>query len=145
MRRPSTSSSTLAPYPPRPRKIFGVGTLFLTHTLTVPTPPTPGTSTRATSATCTRGGNIPNTWRILAQLPGVDVSLIAPLSGDVEGRSIRAQLEEEKMNTRYCRVWDELGVPSAWVLQHGSYLRSLMGFHADVNDRRRYTSYCHQP
>jgi hypothetical protein len=46
--------------------------------------------------------------------------LVAPLGGNEEGRMIIQELEKERVSTRYCKIWDQVGVPSAWVLHAGT-------------------------
>ncbi|KAI0704440.1 hypothetical protein C8T65DRAFT_654044 [Cerioporus squamosus] len=53
---------------------------------------------------------------IIAQFPAVDAILVAPLGGNDEGQGIISELEKERVNTRYCKIWPEAGVPQAWVL-----------------------------
>jgi hypothetical protein len=141
------SNSILSPYAhAKPLRIFGAGTLFLTHTLTLTSPTAllsprsdnfrhsdlssgldhdeepkwtiAGSSARAQGASTTRGGAVPSALRAIAQLPGVSARLVAPLAGDAEGKAIRREIEEEGVNTRYCRVYEGLGVPSAWVMRY---------------------------
>ncbi|EIN04196.1 hypothetical protein PUNSTDRAFT_76888 [Punctularia strigosozonata HHB-11173 SS5] len=106
----------------RPLRIVASGTLFVTHTLSVPAIPTPSgpssmVTARAYSVTHNRGGSASTVLSMLAQYPNVEAMLIAPLSGDDEGQGILRDLRSERVNTKYARVWDDLGVPSAWVVQ----------------------------
>ena len=45
--------------------------------------------------------------------------LVAPLGGNEEGKIVVRDLEQERVSTRFCKIWDNAGVPSAWVLQAG--------------------------
>lgn len=108
----------------RPLRIVVSGTLFVTHTLGLPTYPAPSTVNRAHSVHTSRGGSASNVSSLLAQLPTVDAMLVAPLGGNNEGRMIIRELENEGVNLRFCKIWDGSGVPSAWVL------------HADESDTR---------
>ncbi|KAJ7227212.1 hypothetical protein GGX14DRAFT_488773 [Mycena pura] len=101
----------------RPLRIVASGTLFLTHTLSLPTHPAPSTVVRAHSVTKTRGGSASTFLSLLAQFAHVDAYLVASLSGNEEGRMIVRELEREGVSTRYCKVWKGAGVPSAWVLE----------------------------
>jgi sugar/nucleoside kinase (ribokinase family) len=108
----------------RPLRILASGTLFVTHTLSLPTQPTPFTVTRAHSVLRTRGGSACCLLSLLAQFNGIqgntiDGQLIAPLGGDEEGKTIMRALENEGVGLRYCKIWKNVGVPSAWVLQSG--------------------------
>jgi len=53
---------------------------------------------------------------LLAQFRNVDAALVASLSGTEEGRAVLKELEGEGVDTRYCKIWKDAGVPSAWVL-----------------------------
>ncbi|KAI0698028.1 hypothetical protein BC835DRAFT_1336532 [Cytidiella melzeri] len=108
----------------RPLRVASCGTLFLTHTLDIPSHPEPAAVIRAHSVTRTRGGSAATCSSILAQFPYVDAMLVAPLGGNEEGKMIIRDLETERVSTRYCKIWDQAGVPSAWVL------------HADDTDTR---------
>jgi len=101
-------------------RIVASGTLFLTHTLELPTHPTPLTVHRAKSVTKSRGGAASACLSILAQFPSVDAKLVASLSNNDEGKMIIDQLEREGVSTRYCKVWEGTSVPSAWVLHAGA-------------------------
>ncbi|EIW83767.1 hypothetical protein CONPUDRAFT_150828 [Coniophora puteana RWD-64-598 SS2] len=46
----------------------------------------------------------------------VEAMLIASLGGAEEGVVLRAAIERVGVHTRFCKVWDGLGVPKAWVL-----------------------------
>ena len=123
--RRDTQDSGAAQHPPsltaQPTfRIVASGTLFLTHTLELPTHPTPSTVHRAKSVTKSRGGAASACLSILAQFPGVDAKLVASLSNNDEGKMIIDQLEREGVSTRYCKVWEGASVPSAWVLHAGA-------------------------
>ncbi|KIP04175.1 hypothetical protein PHLGIDRAFT_31472, partial [Phlebiopsis gigantea 11061_1 CR5-6] len=100
----------------RPVRVVACGTLFLTHTLSLASHPEPASAVRAHSVTRTRGGSASTCMSTLAQFPGVDAMLVAALGGNEEGRMIISDLEQEHVSTKYCKVWDQSGVPSAWVL-----------------------------
>ncbi|KAI0791311.1 hypothetical protein C8Q75DRAFT_757661 [Abortiporus biennis] len=108
----------------RPLRIVASGTLFLTHTLSLPTYPEPASVVRAHSVSRSRGGSASTCLSILAQFPSVDAILVAPLGGNEEGHMIIRDLENDRVSTRFCKIWDNSGVPSAWVL------------HADDDDTR---------
>ncbi|KAJ6576467.1 hypothetical protein DFH09DRAFT_1149483 [Mycena vulgaris] len=101
----------------RPLRIVASGTLFLTHTLSLPTHPAPSTVVRAHSVTKSRGGSASTLLSLLAQFSQVEAFLVAPLGGNDEGKMILRDLEREGVTTRYCKVWKGAGVPSAWVLE----------------------------
>ncbi|KAJ7274370.1 Ribokinase-like protein [Mycena haematopus] len=107
----------IPPVPGRPLRIVASGTLFLTHTLSLPTHPAPSTVVRAQSVTRTRGGSASTLLSLLAQFSRVEAFLVAPLGGNDEGKMILRDLEREGVTTRYCKLWKGLGVPSAWVLE----------------------------
>ncbi|KAF8071894.1 hypothetical protein FPV67DRAFT_1483081 [Lyophyllum atratum] len=100
----------------KPLRIVASGTLFLTHTLSIPSHPTPSSVVRAHSVEKTRGGSANTLLSVLAQFPSVEAVLVAPLSGNDEGQMILRDLENEGVITRYCKIWKTVGVPSAWVL-----------------------------
>ncbi|KAI0631707.1 hypothetical protein C8Q77DRAFT_1128403 [Trametes polyzona] len=108
----------------RPLRVVASGTLFLTNNLALPTHPEPNSVVRAHSVTRVRGGAASTCLSIAAQFPAVEALLVAPLGGNDEGRMIINELEQERVSTRFCKVWQEAGVPSAWVL------------HADDTDSR---------
>lgn len=111
-------------FPPASKvlRIVASGTLFLTHTLYVPCHPAPSSVVRAHSVIKTRGGSASCLLSLLAQFPSVEAVLVAPLGGNDEGMMILRDLEKEGIITRYCKVSKGAGVPSAWVLQSGSYI-----------------------
>lgn len=114
------TQDTISPnYSTRPLRIAACGTLFLTHTLDIPTHPEPSAVVRAHSVTRSRGGSAATCSSIIAQFPSVEAMLVAPLGGNEEGRMILRDLEQEKVSTRYCKIWEQAGVPSAWVLHAG--------------------------
>jgi len=103
----------------RPLRIIASGTLFLTHTLSLPFHPTPSSVTRAHSVEKTRGGSASTVLSLLAQFSSVDAILVASLGGNDDGKMILRDLEREGVITRFCKLWANYGVPSAWVLQTG--------------------------
>ncbi|KAF9267743.1 hypothetical protein L218DRAFT_954940 [Marasmius fiardii PR-910] len=108
-----TSSSASS----RQLQIVATGTVFQTQTLSIPSHPLPSSVIRAHSVEKTRGGSASTVLALLAQFPCVDTALVASLGGsNDEGRGLIRQLEKEGVITRFCKVWNELGVPSAWVL-----------------------------
>ncbi|KAH9840621.1 uncharacterized protein C8Q71DRAFT_701856 [Rhodofomes roseus] len=108
----------------RPLRVVASGTLFLTHTLELPTHPQPNGVLRASTVVRSRGGSASTCLSILAQFPATEALLVAPLGGNEDGRKLIRDLEREHVSTRFCKVWEEAGVPSAWVL------------HADDTDSR---------
>ncbi|KAI0739658.1 hypothetical protein C8Q80DRAFT_1199994 [Daedaleopsis nitida] len=100
----------------RPLRVVATGTLFVTHNLGLPTHPEANAVVRAHSVSRARGGSASTCLSIAAQFPAVDAMLIAPLGGNEEGQRIIAELDRERVSTRYCKIWPEAGVPSAWVL-----------------------------
>lgn len=56
---------------------------------------------------------------MLAQFPLVEAVLVAPLGGNEDGQKILKDLESEGVITKYCKIWRDAGVPSAWVLHSG--------------------------
>ncbi len=103
----------------RPLRVVASGTLFVTNNLGLPTHPEPNSVVRAHSVTHVRGGSASTCLSIIAQFPAVDAVLVAPLGGNEEGQRIIAELEQERVSTRHCKIWPEAGVPSAWVLHAG--------------------------
>ncbi|KAH9481381.1 hypothetical protein JR316_0005906 [Psilocybe cubensis] len=100
----------------KPLRIVASGTLFQTHTLHVPCHPAPSSVVRAHSVQKTRGGSANMLLSLLAQFPGVEAVLVAPLGGNEDGRMVLKDLENEGVVTKYCKIWRDAGVPSAWVL-----------------------------
>ncbi|KAF7312245.1 hypothetical protein MIND_00237500 [Mycena indigotica] len=118
--------------PPRPSinlqpklRVIACGTLFYTHTLSIPTHPNPTTmpAVRAHSVTKTRGGSASTLLSLLGQFSNIETFLVASLAGNDEGRAIIRELEREGVSTRYCKVWKAAGVPSAWVFEAGTVSR----------------------
>ncbi|KAJ6619778.1 hypothetical protein B0H10DRAFT_1946594 [Mycena sp. CBHHK59/15] len=101
----------------KPLRIVASGTLFLTHTLSLPCHPAPSTVVRAHSVTKSRGGSATTLLSLLAQFSSVEAFLVAPLGGNDEGKMILRELEREGVTTRYCKILKGAGVPSAWVLE----------------------------
>ncbi|KAF5367377.1 hypothetical protein D9758_003693 [Tetrapyrgos nigripes] len=100
-------------------RIVASGTLFLTHTFSLPCHPAPSTVpvVRAHSVSKMRGGSASSLLSLLAQFPHViDAALIASLGGNDDGQILIQELENEGVSTRLCKVWRGAGVPSAWVL-----------------------------
>lgn len=117
LRRDTQSDSSSLPPPlPRPLRIVASGTVFLTHTLTLQSFPAPSSAVRARSVEKVRGGSANIVLSILAQFAGAETVLVASLAGNDEGKMIIGELEREGVNTRYCKVWPDTGVPSAWVI-----------------------------
>ena len=100
------TQETLAPPLQRPLRVVASGTLFLTHTLSLPSHPEPASAVRAHSVTRTRGGSASTCLSILAQFPNVDAMLVAPLGGNEEGQMIIRDLESERVSTRFCKIWE---------------------------------------
>jgi sugar/nucleoside kinase (ribokinase family) len=103
----------------RPLKVVASGTLFYTHSLGVNTHPEPGGASRAHSVAHTRGGGASCALSLLAQFIGVEALLMAPLGGNEEGQVVLEQLRKEGVSTQLCKIWENAGVPSAWVIQAG--------------------------
>ncbi|OJA08993.1 hypothetical protein AZE42_11041, partial [Rhizopogon vesiculosus] len=109
MPTPSTTS--------KPFRIFSTGTIFLTHSLDLPSHPVPGTASRAQAVTTARGGSAGHVLGFLAALPSaVEPMLIASLGATPDGTRLRDELEAGGVRTKYCKLWPGLGVPSAWVM-----------------------------
>ena len=108
------------PGPARPLRLVASGTLFLTYHLALPSHPAPAAAVRAHAVRKSRGGSASSILAVAAQLPGVDAQLVAPLSGNEEGRAIARELERERVGTRFCKIWKAAGVPTAWVLHAGA-------------------------
>ncbi|CAK5268424.1 unnamed protein product [Mycena citricolor] len=115
--RKEQSNTSLSSTSGRGLRIVASGTLFLTHTLGLPVYPAPSTVARAHSVSKTRGGSASTLLCLLAQFSKVEALLVAPLGGNTEGQAIIRELEREGVSTRYCKVVDGAGVPSAWVLE----------------------------
>ncbi|KAH9985943.1 hypothetical protein BJV77DRAFT_1061873 [Russula vinacea] len=99
---PTPSPST------RSLRVVAAGTLFLTHTLSLPTHPGPTQTVRAHEYARSRGGSAPAVLSVLSHLGGAQ-----------EARALARELEAEGVSTRYCKVWESAGVPAAWVLHAG--------------------------
>ena len=124
LRHTHSQESTIT-VPNRPLRILASGTVFLTHTLALPTQPSPFTVTRAHSVVRTRGGSAGCLLSVLVQFNStqgntIEGQLIAALGGDEEGKMIIRELENEGVGLRYCKIWKGAGVPSAWVLKSGA-------------------------
>ncbi|KAF9475393.1 hypothetical protein BDN70DRAFT_883759 [Pholiota conissans] len=102
--------------PGRPLRIVASGTLFQTHTLSIPCYPAPSGAVRAHSVEKSRGGSANMLLSLLAQFSNVEAVLVASLGGNEEGRAVLKDLENEGVITQYCKIWRDAGVPSAWVL-----------------------------
>ncbi|KAH0585200.1 hypothetical protein J132_10126 [Termitomyces sp. J132] len=100
----------------KPLRIVASGTLFLTYTLSIPAHPTPSSVLRAHSVEKRRGGSANRLLSLLSQFQAVEAVLVAPLSGNEDGRMIIRDLNAEGVMTRYCKIWKDISVPSAWVL-----------------------------
>ncbi|TFY50717.1 hypothetical protein EVG20_g11367, partial [Dentipellis fragilis] len=116
-----TTPGNLSPYPqqPKPLRIVAAGTLFLTHTLALPAYPEPASSTRAHAYTRTRNGSACTVLAMLAQLRSRGIEkclLVASLGGNADGREVVRDLESAGVSTKYCKVWEGVGVPGAWIL-----------------------------
>ncbi|KZT37809.1 hypothetical protein SISSUDRAFT_987164 [Sistotremastrum suecicum HHB10207 ss-3] len=98
-------------------RVIASGTLFLIHTIRVPSFPYESAVVRAQSVTRRRGGSAPNILSCLAQFDGLESNLVAPLGGGDEGKTVVRELESGGVRTRFCQVWDGAGVPGAWVFQ----------------------------
>jgi len=46
-------------------------------------------------------------------------------------------LENEGVITKYCKIWRDAGVPSAWVLHSGVFLRHQASINLSLLDYRR--------
>lgn len=124
--RRDTPDTIPNPTTQRPLRVVACGTLFLTHTLSLASHPEPAAVVRAHSVARTRGGSASTCLSILAQFPGVEAMLVAPLGGNEEGKMVISDLEQERVSTKYCKVWDQSGVPSAWVLHAGECAYQLI-------------------
>ncbi|EGN99229.1 hypothetical protein SERLA73DRAFT_108623 [Serpula lacrymans var. lacrymans S7.3] len=123
----SSSAPTLHPsnahaHRPKPLRILCTGTLFLAHTLTVPSHPAPGSATRAQAVETVRGGSAGKVLGLLAQFGqmgqgDIEPMLVASLGGNDEGKRLRDELEHDGVSTRYCKIWEGKGIPCAWVMK----------------------------
>ncbi|TFK27126.1 hypothetical protein FA15DRAFT_614303 [Coprinopsis marcescibilis] len=100
----------------KPLRVVAAGTLFQTHNISIPSHPEPTAVVRAHSVEKTRGGSANLVLSLLAQFANVDAALVASLGGNEEGKAIVKDLENEGVKVRYCKIWKDSGVPSAWVL-----------------------------
>ncbi len=116
--RPSPTPTPLPP-PTRPLRVVAAGTLFLTHTLSLPAHPGPGQTIRAHEYARSRGGSAPAVLAVLSQLNADRCWLVASLGSAQEARAVARELEAEGVSTRYCKVWEGAGVPAAWILHAG--------------------------
>lgn len=82
--------------------------------------------TRAHSVEKTRGGSASTLLSLLAQFSAVDAVLVASLGGNDDGKMILRDLDREGVNTRFCKIWANYGVPSAWVFQTGEFHVQLL-------------------
>ncbi|KAH8977028.1 hypothetical protein EDB86DRAFT_3010843 [Lactarius hatsudake] len=119
MSRLRPSPTPTLPPSTRPLRVVAVGTLFLTHTLSLPSHPAPAKTIRAHEYVCSRGGSAPSILCVLSQLHADKCWLVASLGGTQEARIVTRELEADGVSTRYCKVWDGAGVPAAWVLHAG--------------------------
>ncbi|KAG6851110.1 hypothetical protein H0H93_000990 [Arthromyces matolae] len=124
--RRDTHDMTPTHPPTKPLRIVASGTLFLTYTLSIPTQPAPSSVVRAHSVEKRRGGSANTLLALLAQFPSVEAVLIAPLSGSQDGQMILRDLAKEGVVTRFCKIWKEAGVPSAWVLSAEDSTRTVV-------------------
>ncbi|KAH7884752.1 hypothetical protein F5I97DRAFT_1497797 [Phlebopus sp. FC_14] len=120
LRRDTTQMLQL---PVKPLRIFAAGTVFLTHTLLLPSHPEPGSASRAQAVHTARGGAAGHILALLSQLSttspslgDVESMLIASLGGNSDAVHLRDALEALGIRTKYCKLWPGLGVPSAWVM-----------------------------
>ena len=141
LRLPAWAMSRLRPSPTptlppstRPLRVVGVGTLFLTHTLSLPSHPAPAQTIRAHEYVRSRGGSAPSILCVLSQLHADRCWLVASLGGAQEARVVRSELEAEGVSTRYCKVWEGAGVPAAWLLHAGEYPHVFFGWHLRQRD-----------
>ena len=144
IRRDGTEAVSYFPSPNhRPLRVVAAGTLFQTHILSVPSHPEPGGAVRAQSVEKTRGGSANLVWfpwllwaqkfaeasskilSLLAQFSHVDAALVASLGANEEGKRVLKDLENEGVDTRYCKIWKDAGIPSAWVMHAGESLSGL--------------------
>lgn len=140
---PPSSPSSLHPGPLR---ILASGTLFYTYTLSLPSHPSPGSNSnvRAHSYIRSRNGSACSVLAVLAQFqPGIANEgptggagmggggvegcwLIASLGGNDEGKEVLRELDRAGISTKYCKIWDGVGVPGAWVLHAGEYCAFIL-------------------
>ncbi|KAI0052815.1 hypothetical protein FA95DRAFT_1553093 [Auriscalpium vulgare] len=118
--RPSPSSSLTPSYAPsqqlKPLRVLASGTVFFTHTLTIPSHPSPSSNVRANAYERSRNGSASTVLAVLAQFHADACWLVASLGGNDEGKEVIRELEKTGVSTRYCKIWEGAGVPGAWVL-----------------------------
>ncbi|KAF8263735.1 hypothetical protein EI94DRAFT_1740259 [Lactarius quietus] len=119
MSRLRPSPTPTFPNSTRPLRVVAVGTLFLTHTLSLPSHPGPTQTIRAHEYVRSRGGSAPSVLCVLSQLNADKCWLVASLGGAQEARVVTRELEADGVSTRYCKVWEGAGVPAAWLLHAG--------------------------
>jgi hypothetical protein len=117
--RPSPTPTPTPTASTRTLRVVAAGTLFLTHTLSLPTHPGPTQTVRAHEYARSRGGSAPAVLSVLSQLHADKCWLVASLGGAQEARALARELEADGVSTRYCKVWESAGVPAAWVLHAG--------------------------
>ena len=117
--RPSPTPTPTPSPSTRSLRVVAAGTLFLTHTLSLPTHPGPTQTIRAHEYARSRGGSAPAVLSLLSQLHADKCWLVASLGGAQEARALARELEAEGVSTRYCKVWESAGVPAAWILHAG--------------------------
>ena len=127
MSRLRPSPTPTLPTSTRPLRVVGVGTLFLTHTLSLPSHPGPTQTIRAHEYVRARGGSAPSVLCVLSQLNADKCWLVASLGGAQEARVVTRELEAEGVSTRYCKVWEGAGVPAAWLLHAGEFPDAVSG------------------
>ena len=125
MSRLRPSPSPTLPHSTRPLRVVAVGTLFLTHTLSLPSHPAPAQTIRAHEYVRSRGGSAPSILCVLSQLNADKCWLVASLGGAQDARVVTRELEADGVSTRYCKVWEGAGVPAAWLLHAGEYSHPL--------------------
>ena len=106
--RPSpTPTPTLTPTPSpstRPLRVVAESTLFLTHTLSLPTPPGPTQTIRTDEYARSRSASAPAALSLLSQLHADKCWLDASLGGAQEARALSRELEAEGVSMRYWKV-----------------------------------------
>jgi hypothetical protein len=104
-------------------RVFASGTLFQTHTLTLPTFLVESCATRAHAVKVAVGGSATIVLCILSQFKFMKPFLIAPLGGP----NMKTMLETEGVSSKYCKIHPELGTPGAWVLHaHDTNTRTII-------------------
>ena len=69
-----------------------------------------------------RVGSVLAVLALLAQLNADRCWLVTSLGGTQEVRVVARELEGEGVSTRYCKVWEGVGVPAAWILHAGEFV-----------------------